>query len=126
MNLLAYRTDHIYLSLTLIYGALISASNSIWGYQIVRYIVKGKFNLNIFMIAIWTSLFLFVLMRTQILVNDKLYLMRMISHDSTALTTTNKMIGKTKNPKLIDLGKSIIKTQNDRIARMEKLLKGLK
>ena len=50
------------LSLTLIYGALISASNSIWGYQIVRYIVKGKFNLNIFMIAIWTSLFLFVLM----------------------------------------------------------------
>ena len=77
------------------------------------------------MIAIWTSLFLFVLMRTQILVNDKLYLMRMISHDSTALTTTNKMIRKTKNPKLIDLGRSIIKTQNDRISRMEKILKGL-
>ena len=46
----------------------------------------------------------------------------MISHHSTALTTSKKIVSKTKNKEVKDLAKSIIKEQEKEIKIMEKIL----
>ena len=38
MNVLAYRFNDLYISLTLFYGGLLMASNMIWAHEIVHYI----------------------------------------------------------------------------------------
>ena len=55
-------------------------------------------------------------------VNDKQWLLRMISHHSTALTTSHNIYNKTKNPKLKQLAKEIIGTQEKEITLMKSML----
>ena len=47
----------------------------------------------------------------------------MISHHSTALTTTHKIIKKTKNKKIKKLAKDIIDAQEREIKLMKEMLK---
>ena len=42
MNLLAYKFDHLYLSLTLFYGALVMASNMMCSHEIIHYLAYGQ------------------------------------------------------------------------------------
>ena len=63
-----------------------------------------------------------LLLREQLLVNDKQWLKRMISHHSTALTTSHKIYNKTSNPKLKKLAKEIIDTQEKEITLMKSML----
>lgn len=124
MNVLAYQFNHLYLSLTLIYGGILMASNMIWSHEIIHYLLHGKINFKTFLIGIVLSLFTtFFLLRNQFLVDDKEWLKRMISHHSTAITTSEIVLDRSKNPKVKKVANEIIQTQLKEIALMKQYLK---
>ena len=123
MNILAYRFSDLYISQTLFYGGLLMASNMMWGHEIVHYLSMGHFNMLVFSLGIILSISVSILLlRQQLLVDDKQWLRRMISHHSTALTTSHKIYNKTNNPKLKKLAKEIIDTQEKEIQLMKSML----
>ena len=123
MNILAYRFSDLYISQTLFYGGLLMASNMMWAHEIVHYLSMGHFNSLIFFMGIILSFIVsFVLLRNQFIVDDKQWLKRMISHHSTALTTSNKIYERTSNPKIKVLSKEIINTQEREIELMKSML----
>ena len=123
MNILAYRLNDLYISLTLFYGGILMASNMIWAHEIVHYLSMSHFNINVFIIGILLSILVSkILLRGQILVDDKQWLRRMISHHSTALTTSNNILKSTTNSNLKKLAKEIIDTQEREIRLMKSML----
>ena len=122
MNMLVFRFDYLYLSLTLFYGGLIMASNMIWAHEIIHFIYHGKMNKIIFIIGIILTILTTFIIRSQIFVNDNQWLRRMISHHSTALTTSHKIKNKTQNLELKQLAEDIIDTQEKEILQMKRLL----
>ena len=123
MNILAYRFSDLYISQTLFYGGLLMASNMMWAHEIVHYLSMGHFNSLIFFTGVILSFIVsFVLLRNQFIVDDKQWLKRMISHHSTALTTSNKIYERTSNPKIKVLSKEIINTQEREIEIMKSML----
>lgn len=123
MNILAYRLSDLYISQTLFYGGLLMASNMMWAHEIVHYLSMGHFNMLVFFIGIILSISVSILLlRQQLLVDDKQWLRRMISHHSTALTTSHKIYNKTSNLKLKNLAKEIIDTQEKEIQLMKSML----
>jgi regulator of sigma D len=125
MNVLVYKINDLYISLTLIYGGLLMASNMIWAHEIIHYLSIGHFNMYTFLTGVSLSLIISFVMRKQIFVNDKQWLKRMISHHSTALTTSHRIHEKTKNTKLKQLAKSIIETQEKEIILMKQIIKDI-
>lgn len=124
MNVLAYRLNDLYISLTLFYGGLLMASNMMWGMEIVHYLDHGHFNYYVFCIGILLSVVISLyLLRKQFLVDDEQWLKRMISHHSTAITTSENIYKKTQNKEIKKLSKSIIDTQEKEIQLMKSLLK---
>ena len=128
MNMLAFKFDHLDVSVTLVYVGLIMASNMIWSHEIIHYINHGRFNIKIFMIGVLMTTFFVTLARKQVFVNDEQWLRRMIPHHSTALTTTTELIKNNPNmhPKLYRLAKDIIINQNAEIHFMKTFLKDKK
>ena len=123
MNILAYRFSDLYISKTLFYGGLLMASNMMWAHEIVHYLSMGHFNMLVFSVGISLSISVSILLlRQQLLVDDKQWLRRMIPHHSTALTTSHKIYNKTCNPKLKNLAKEIIDTQEKEIQLMKSML----
>lgn len=123
MNILAYRLSDLYISQTLFYGGLLMASNMVWSHEIVHYLSFGHFNMVVFFVGIFLSISVSILLlRRQLVVNDRQWLRRMIPHHSTALTTTHKIYNKTSNPKLKKLAKAIIDTQEKEIQLMKSML----
>ena len=123
MNILAYRFNDLYLALTLFYGGLLMASNMIWAHEIVHYLHMGHFNVYVFLVGVVLSVLVSIyLLREQAFVNDEQWLRRMISHHSTALTTSNKILKRTSNEKIRNLANEIIETQEREIELMKKLL----
>jgi len=123
MNILAYRFSDLYISQTLFYGGLLMASNMIWAHELVHYLSMGHFNMLIFSIGIILSIGVSIfLLRQQFLVDDKQWLRRMISHHSTALTTSHKIYNKTNNDELKKIAKEIIDTQETEIQLMKSML----
>jgi hypothetical protein len=123
MNVLAYRLDDLYVSLTLFYGGLLMASNMMWGMEIVHYLDHGHLNYYVFSIGILLSVVISLyLLRKQFLVDDEQWLKRMISHHSTAITTSENIYKKTQNKEIKKLSKSIIDTQEKEIQLMKSLL----
>jgi len=123
MNILAYRISDLYISATLFYGGLLMASNMVWAHELVHYLAMGHFNVNIFSIGIVGSVLIStLLLRRQFLIGDQQWLRRMISHHSTALTTTHKIYITTDNPKLKKLANEIIQTQEKEISLMKSML----
>jgi hypothetical protein len=123
MNILAYRFSDLYVSITLVYSALFMASNMLWSHQIVHYLSMGHFNYWIFMIGVFLSLLFVVLLRTQLFVNDENWLKRMITHHSTAITTTKQLLNKRRdNDNIFRLAKDIITTQEIEILTMKNIL----
>ena len=100
MNVLVFDITHIYASTTLIYSGLLMASNMIWAHEIVHYFQYKRFNATIFIVGILLSLVCMVLLRFQTNVNGKEWLKRMITHHSTALTTSNQILNKTNDDQL--------------------------
>ena len=123
MNILAYRLSDLYMSRTLFYGGLLMASNMIWAHEIIHYLSMGHFNMTVFSVGIILSISVStLLLRQQLLVDDKQWLRRMIPHHSTALTTSHKIYNKTSNLKLKKLAKEIIDTQEKEIQLMKSML----
>ena len=123
MNILAYRLSDLFLALTLFYGGLLMASNMIWAHEIVHYLHMGHFNVYVFLVGVVLSVLVSIyLLREQAFVNDEQWLRRMISHHSTALTTSNKIVKRTNNEKIKNLANEIIETQEREIRLMKKLL----
>ena len=123
MNILAYRLSDLYLSQTLFYGGLLMASNMIWAHEIVHYLSMRHFNSVVFSIGVILSVSISaLLLRRQTFVDDKQWLRRMISHHSTALTTSHKISKKTRNSKIKKLAKEIIDTQEKEIELMKSML----
>ena len=122
MNMLAFRFGDLYLSLTLFYGGVIMASNMIWAHEIIHFIHHGKMNQLVFIIGIALTIITTLIIRDQMSVDDNQWLRRMISHHSTALTTSHKIKNKTQNPELKQLAEDIIDTQEREIAQMKRLL----
>ena len=123
MNILAYRFSDLYISKTLFYGGLLMASNMVWAHEIVHYLSMGHFNILVFSIGIFLSIIISILLlRKQLFVDDRQWLKRMISHHSTALTTSHKILKKTNNHKLRKLAKDIITTQEKEIHLMKSML----
>lgn len=123
MNALAFDINDIYLSTTLFYGGCLMASNMIWAHEIIHYLTYNHMNIYIFIIGIILSIFFVFILRQQLFINDNQYLKRMISHHSTALTTSYKIYNKTKDPKIKKLAKNIIDTQTNEIQMMKQLMK---
>ena len=122
MNILAYRFSDLYMSQTLFYGGLLMASNMIWAHEIVHYLSMGHFNILVFSVGIILSIGVSILLREQLLIDDNQWLRRMISHHSTALTTSHKIYNRTTNPKIKELAKEIIDTQEKEIKLMKSML----
>jgi hypothetical protein len=124
MNILAYKLDHLYLSLTLFYGGLLMAANMMWAHEIIHYLYMGNFNVIIFVIGIiLSSIISIYLLRQQLFVNDSEWLKRMISHHSTALTTSKLIYNRTSDPKIKKISKEIIIQQMNEIELMKTYLK---
>ena len=62
------------------------------------------------------------LLRNQFAVEDKQWLKRMISHHSTAITTSKKIYERSKNEEIKNLAEEIIKTQEYEIKLMKSML----
>lgn len=122
MNALAFSISHLYFSYTLFYGGCLMASNMIWAHEIIHYLVHNHINIGVFLIGLFLSLCFVFILRQQFFVNDEQYLKRMISHHSTALTTSYKILETTNNPKIKKLSKTIIETQKEEIQYMKSLL----
>ena len=122
MNILAFRLNDLYLSYTLFYGGLLMASNMIWAHEIIHYLSMGHLNFFVLYTGIILSICTALLLRNQLFVNDKQWLKRMISHHSTALTTSHKIYNRTNNSKLKKLAKEIIDTQEREIKLMKSML----
>ena len=123
MNMLAYRVDDLYLSLTLFYGGLLMASNMMWSHEIVHYLSMGHFNQNIFLLGLVLSGVSIYFLRSQLFITDKQWLKRMISHHSTALTTSHNILNKTKDMEVKELANDIIEIQDDEIEFMKNFIK---
>jgi hypothetical protein len=126
MNILVYKINDLYLSLTLFYSGLLMASNMIWAHEIVHYLYMGHLNMSTFIIGISLSIGVSILLlREQLFVTDKQWLRRMIGHHSTALTTTTELL-KTNNfkhnPKIYRLAKDIVYNQEREILFMKSFL----
>ena len=123
MNILAYRFNDLYLSLTLFYGGLLMASNMVWAHEVVHYFSMGHFNILVFSVGVILSVLISLyLLRDQFMVNDKEWLKRMISHHSTAITTSEKIYNRTNNRSIKKLARDIIDTQEREITLMKSLL----
>ena len=82
----------------------------------------GMFDKKSFFIGIALSISVVYLLREQLYVSDEQWLKRMISHHSTALTSSHKIHKRTKNKKLKKLAKDIIDTQEHEIKLMKSML----
>ncbi len=123
MNVLAYRLDDLYVSYTLFYGGLLMASNMIWAHEIYHLLAFKHFNVYVFGIGICMSLLVtYGLLRNQFMVNDTQWLKRMISHHSTALTTSHNIYEKTNDPRIKKLAFDIIETQEREISLMKSFI----
>lgn len=125
MNILAYRTSDLYLSRTLVYGALFMASNMIWAHEVIIVLSFYKhniFDLKVIVVGLLMSVITGLLLRSQLGVSDSAWLRRMIPHHSTALTTSTEILKKTTNPKIRELASEIIDTQEREIALMKSML----
>lgn len=123
MNVLAYRLGDLYISLTLFYGGLLMASNMMWAHELVHYFSMRKFNKMVFFIGIFLSISVSIfLLRKQLYVDEKQWLKRMISHHSTALTTSRKIHASTESMKIKQLANEIINTQEREIKLMKSML----
>ena len=124
MNLLLYQVEDFYFSLTLFYSGLFMVSNMMWAHEIIHYIYARQINLTIFSIGIILAILVgLLLLRKQHLVGDKQWLKRMITHHSSAITTSKNIHQKTKSKKIKYLANEIIDTQLKEIQLMKDYLK---
>lgn len=79
-------------------------------------------NYTTLIISISVVLVILYLIRTQTFVTDRQYLQGMIPHHSMAITMSDRIKDKTKNPKIKELADNIIRAQEHEIKLMNDIL----
>ena len=101
MNVLAYRLKDLYLSTTLVLSALLMAFLMCALETLMYYSSKASPERGgLFVLFLVISLLTALILHKQCSVTDSQWLKRMISHHSTALTTSHQIRSKTKNPRV--------------------------
>ena len=77
---------------------------------------------NVFLLGIVLSGISVYLLRSQLFVNDEQWLKRMISHHSTALTTSEKILNTTNDLEVKELASDIIEIQQNEIDIMKNMI----
>lgn len=119
------RFDHIYLSITRVYMALlmVSAMAVLMLALMSKMYPNKKLNRIIHGSAVVVFVLSLLFLRTQVGVGDRQYMKAMIPHHSSAiLTSKNASI---EDPEVKDFSKQIIETQKTEITQMEEALKRL-
>ena len=123
MNALAFRFEDLYFSTTLFYGGILMACNMIWAHEIIHYLSMGHIDLRVFIIGVILSILtVILLLRKQFMIDDTQWLKRMISHHSTAITTSLNIATTSNNPQVIKLANEIVDTQEKEITLMKSLI----
>ena len=127
MNFLADDYQHIYFSsTTLVYSALLMASLMSILEVLMHYSHSGVLNKTALIAFLGFASLCVYLLIEQIGVDDENWLKRMISHHSTALTTSKKIVSKTKNQEVKELATTIIAAQQNEIKIMKRILNNIK
>jgi hypothetical protein len=118
--------DHVYLSTTRFYMALLMVSPM----AIVMLLLMGKMypDKKLNTVIITASLLVFIVtfffLRNQTFVSDKAYMKAMIPHHSSAILTSKH--ANIKDPEVRKLAEGIIQSQEKEIAEMKEMLKRIK
>lgn len=124
MNALADDCSHIYFSsTTMIYSALLMASLMCVLEVLMHSSHSSELNLTYLIVFLVLSVLMVTLLREQTLVDDRQWLKEMITHHSTAITTSKKISEKTKNKNVKKLATSIIRDQTREIRIMQDMLR---
>lgn len=118
-------TDHIYLSTTRFYMALLMVAPMpllMLTMMKMMYMDK-KLNTIIMIASILVFLLSFILLRTQKPIGDEQYMKAMIPHHSSAIMTSKNAA--ITDPEVKELSEKIIRTQVEEIAQMKAILKRL-
>lgn len=98
-----------------------------WSHQFVHYLTMGHFNPIIAGVGVFLSLgTIFLLLRNQFMVDDIQWLKRMISHHSTAITTSENIYNKTTRPEIKRIAKKILDVQKHEIYDMKINIRNIK
>lgn len=114
MNILVTNPKHIRIHINDFYMAFLMAGVMLLLGSIVFYNSIDNVN-TLIIISILIIVFTFIAIRYQFLVDDDQYLSGMIPHHSMAVLMSEKIIDKTKNPRVKKLATNIIKNQNEEI-----------
>jgi len=79
-------------------------------------------NTMLFFAGLLLTILFTLIIRQQVLIDDKQWLRRMISHHSTALTTSHKINDRTDDDELKKLSQDIIDAQEKEITQMINML----
>lgn len=119
------KADHIYLSITRVYMALLMVSPM----AVIMLLLMGKMypNRKLNLIIHGSALVVFVLsllfLRTQVGVSDRQYMKAMIPHHSSAILTSKH--ASIEDPEVKELSRQIIESQEEEIAQMKEVLNRL-
>ena len=123
MNILAYRVKDLYLSTTLVLSTLFMAFLMCALETLMYYSAKASPELGgLLILFVVLSILTALILHKQCFVTDSQWLKRMISHHSTALTTSHQILNKTQNPRVSRLATDIITTQEREIKEMIDIL----
>lgn len=123
MNVLAYDSSHLYFSSnTLIYSAVWMASLMSILEVLMHYTHTGTMNVQYLIAFIALAVLMVHFLREQVFIDDEQWLKRMISHHSTAITTSKKIKERTENDDVRELASGIITQQVEEIRLMKSLL----
>lgn len=123
MNILIYKPNQFYLSPTLFYSGCFMASSMFPAHEIIHWVVFGHFNFYAFFGGICLMILFAFLLRKQVGINAKGWMLRMIPHHSTAITTSTKLLQKNNLDTFTrKLAENIVKTQKEEIRWMKNYL----
>ena len=125
MNILLFRINDFYFSLTLLYLGCFMACMMFPAHEVISLLSFGKFNSLVFVGGIVLAILFVILLRQQVGVTPTKWMKRMIPHHSTAITTTTQLLK--NNPDLDPftrkLANQIITSQIQEIKLMKEYLK---
>ena len=120
------KLDHVYLSTTRAYMALLMVAPMalLMLAMMPMMYPNQKLNRIIAVVSIAVFILVLVFLRSQTFISDRQYIKSMISHHSSAIMVSQE--AKLKDPELKQLAEQIIRSQEKEIAEMKQMLKRMK
>ena len=119
MALLADKESHITFNYNKVYMALLMAF-SMGAYELGMMSVEP--NIPGLVVLVVLSVLMISVIREQILIDDRQFLLGMIEHHSAALTMSKRIRCKTSDPFILKLTDDILESQNREIEQMQERL----